>query len=171
MPQDAHGLTVTVVSAVAGQAFDHAVAGYLGYRADTPSRMAAVFVADPEFGLAHCLKGYFAMLAYKQAAVPIAHAAANDAERYTERATPRERAHLAALRLWIAGEPDRAAAVWQEILDEYPRDVVAFRLAHFVNFWLGRPDLMLASVLGVERHWSDALPGLWRDPRLSLLRA
>jgi len=37
--------------------------------------------------------------------------------------------------------------------------VLAFRLAHFINFWLGRPDLMLASVLGIERHWSDNLPG------------
>lgn len=28
-----------------------------------------------------------------------------------------------------------------------------------MNFWLGRPDLMLASVLGVERHWRPELPG------------
>ena len=159
MLQDARGLQVTAASAAAVQAFDHAVAGYLGYRADTPARMIAVFEADAEFGLAHCLKGYFAMLAYKQAAVPIAESAADDAERLTTRATPRERVHVAALRLWIAGEPDRAAAVWEEILRDHPRDVVAFRLAHFVNFWLGRPDAMLASVLGIERHWSDALPG------------
>ena len=36
---------------------------------------------------------------------------------------------------------------WEQILVEHPRDVLAFRLAHFVNFWLGRPDVMLASVL------------------------
>ena len=159
MFQDAHGLPVTAASTAAVQAFDHALAGYLGYRADIPQRMAALFDADPEFGLAHCLKGYFAMLSYKQAAVPMAEAAAADARRLTEHATPRERAHVAALQFWIDGEPDRAAAVWQQILDDHPRDVLAFRLAHFVNFWLGRPDEMLASVLGIERHWSDALPG------------
>ena len=69
-----------------------------------------------------------------------------DAERLTARATPRERAHVAALRHWVDGEPDRAAAIWEQILDEHPRDILAFRLAHFVNFWLGRPDAMLASV-------------------------
>ena len=121
--------------------------------------MAAVLDTDPAFGLAHCLKGYFAMLAYKQAAVPIAEAAAVDAQRFTERATPRERAHVAALRHWIDGAPDRAVDVWEQILGDHPRDIMAFRLAHFVNFWLGRPDLMLASVLGVERHWSAELPG------------
>ena len=159
MFRDAHGLEVTAGSAAAVDAFDHALTGYLRYRADTPQRMAAVFEADPDFGLAHCLKGYFAMLGYKQSAVPIAEAAAAEAARLTARATPRERAHVAALRRWIEGEPDRAAAIWEQILGEHPHDILAFRLAHFVNFWLGRPDFMLASVIGVERHWSDALPG------------
>ncbi len=159
MLRDAHGLEVTAGSAAAVRAFDHALIGYLGYRADTPLRMAAVFEADPEFGLAHCLKGYFAMLGYRQSLVPMAEAAAGDAARLTEHATPRERAHVAALRRWIDGEPDRAAEVWEQILAEHPRDILAFRLAHFVNFWLGRPDVMLASVLGVERYWSDDLPG------------
>jgi len=159
MFRDAHGLELTTSSAAAAQAFDRTLIGYLGYRADTPQRLAALFDADAEFGLAHCLKGYFAMLSYKQAALPVATEAAVDARRLTEQATPRERAHVAALQLWINGEPDRAAAAWEQILSEHPRDVLAFRLAHFVNFWLGRPDVMLASVLGIERHWSNELPG------------
>ena len=159
MFEDAHGLQVTAASAEAVRAFDHVLIGYVGYRADTPQRMAATFEADAEFGLAHCLKGYFAMLAYKRSALPMAEQAATDAARLTEHATPRERAHVAALRHWIDGEPDRAVAVWEHILAEHPRDILAFRLAHFVNFWLGRPDLMLASVLRVEPHWSDDLPG------------
>jgi len=159
MFQDAHGLQVTAASAEAVRAFDHVLIGYVGYRTDTPQRMAATFEADAEFGLAHCLKGYFAMLAYKRSALPMAEQAATDAARLTEHATPRERAHVAALRHWIDGEPDRAVAVWEHILAEHPRDILAFRLAHFVNFWLGRPDLMLASVLRVEPHWSDDLPG------------
>ena len=158
MFQDAHGLDVTAATAVAVQAFDHALMGYVSYRADIPQRMAALFEADPEFGLAHCLKGYFAMLSYKQAAVPIASCRCG-CRRFTERATPREHAHIAALQAWIAADRIVPAAVWEQILDDHPRDVLAFRLAHFVNFWLGRPDSMLASVLGVGRHWSGDLPG------------
>jgi tetratricopeptide (TPR) repeat protein len=159
MPKDSRGLEVTAASAAAVQAFDHAVAGYVGYRADTAQRMAAIFAADTEFGLAHCLKGYLAMLGYKQAFVPLAEAALHDARRFTQHATPREKAHVVALQHWIEGTPDRAAAVWEDIVRDHPHDILAFRLAHFTNFWLGRPDLMLASVLGVERYWSDALPG------------
>jgi hypothetical protein len=159
MLHDAHGLEVTAASAEAVAAFDHALAGYLSYRADTPQRIAAVFHADPSFGLAHCLKGYLAMLGYRQSAVPVAMEAAADAARLTAHATSRERAHVAALRHWIDGEPGRAVEVWEQILDQHPRDILAFRLAHFVNFWLGRPDLMLESVLRVGRHWTEALPG------------
>jgi hypothetical protein len=34
----------------------------------------------------------------------------------------------------------------ESILRAHPHDAVAFRLAHFVNFWLGRPQDMVASI-------------------------
>jgi hypothetical protein len=122
-------------------------------------RLGALLQADPECGMAHVLKGYFAMLAYKQAALPMAQQAASDAAGLIAHATPREQAHLAALQAWIALSPDRAASIWEQILADHPRDIVAFRLAHFVNFWLGRPGAMLASVQAVSPHWGDDLPG------------
>ncbi len=159
MYRDSHGLAVTSISEQAVHALDHAVLGYLTYRADLPDRMRAVLATDPELAMGHCLKGYLAMLGYKQALLPAAAEAAVDARRLTIHGTRREQAHVVALDAWVGGQPDRAIAIWEEILAEHPRDVLAFRLAHFVNFWLGRPDLMLASVLGVERHWTPELPG------------
>jgi hypothetical protein len=111
MHRDAHALEVTTASAIAVQAFDHALMGYIGYRADLPQRMEAPFEADPDFGLAHCLKGYLAMLSYKREALPMAEVAAADAQRLTANVTPRERAHATALLHWIDGDPDHAAAV------------------------------------------------------------
>jgi hypothetical protein len=79
MHTDSRRLQVTAVSAEAVRAFDRAIDGYLSYRADIPARLAAVFAVDPDFGLAHVLKGYFAMLAYKAAALPLARTALSDA--------------------------------------------------------------------------------------------
>src|SRR6185312_3865361 len=138
---------------------DHVIDGYLGYRADIPARMAALFEADPECGMAQCLKGYFAMLSYNQANLATARTAAADTWRLVANGTPREHAHAAALEAWAGGEPDRAAEVWEQILTDHPHDILAFRLHHFVSFWLGRPDEMLKSVLSVEKHWSEAEPG------------
>jgi hypothetical protein len=51
---DCRGLPPTTVSEQAAAALDHAVDGYLGYRADMAGRMEALLAADPDFGLAHC---------------------------------------------------------------------------------------------------------------------
>jgi tetratricopeptide (TPR) repeat protein len=157
MLKDCRGLALTTVSEQAVARFDDAVDGYLGYRADLAARMEALLEVDSAFGLAHCLRGYLTVMSFRADTLPAARAALADARRCP--GTPREQAHAAALGHWIDGDPERAAAVWDQILAEHPHDILAFRLAHFVNFWLGRPEAMLASVLSVERHWSAALPG------------
>ncbi len=158
MQHDSHELDLSTASIEAARAFDHAVAGYVTYRADAGQRLAPLLTADPEFALAHCLKGYLLMLSYKQANVGPAIGALRDARHHAASATAREQAHIAALAAWIDGAPDRAASIWDGILVDHPRDVLAFRLAHFTNFWLGRPDQMLISVRAVERAWSATLP-------------
>ena len=159
MHPDARGLPLSTASAKATAAFDHLVTGYLTYRADTPDRLKAVLEADPDFALAHCMKGYFAMLAFKHAVVPIAVEEARTALSLAADATPRERSHIAALTAWAEGELDRAIATWESILRVHPHDAVAFRLAHFVNFWLGRPQDMVASVERVIPSWSEDIAG------------
>jgi tetratricopeptide (TPR) repeat protein len=160
MQRDAQGLAISAASAPTAAAFDAAVAGYLAYRADTAQRMEACLTADPGFGLAHCLKGCLLMLTYKRANVAVAATSAAAARRcMADGATARELRHLDALDAWIAGDVEAAIAIWEAILATHPRDVVAFRLAHFLYFWLGRPDDMLASVQRIAAHWNAAVPG------------
>jgi tetratricopeptide (TPR) repeat protein len=158
MQRDIHGLPITT-GAEGAAAFDRTLMGYLKYRADAGQRLADTLAADGEFALAHCLKGYFAMLSYKQANVATAQSAAQNARQFGAKATPREQAHIAALDSWIAGDLDRALGIWEQILAEHPLDVLAFRLAHFNNFWLGRPQEMRASVERVKPKWARDLPG------------
>ncbi len=159
MHRDTRGLPITITSAKAGAVYDNLVTGYITYRADTPARLTALLEAAPDFALAHCMQGYFAMLGFKQAMVPVAVEAARTAQSLASGATPRERDHVAALTAWSEGELDRAIAIWDSILRDHPHDVVAFRLAHFVNFWLGRPLDMVASVERVIPAWSEDVPG------------
>ncbi len=159
MLKDCRGLPLTTDSPHVVEAFDHAIDGYLGYCADMAARLDALLALDPEFGMAHCLKGYLLMMAFRADLLPAARAASAAAWQGIAAGTAREHAHAGALDQWVAGAPEQAVAVWDQILESHPHDVLAFRLAHFVNFWLGRPDAMLASVLSVERAWSPALPG------------
>jgi len=157
MHLDARGLSLSIASAQAASAYDHLVTGYLSQRADIPARLTALLEADPDFVLAHCMQGYFAMMAYKQATIPNAVESARKAQSLA--ATPRERAHVAALAAWAEGDLDRTIALWESILRTHPLDVVAFRLAHFANFWLGRPQDMVSSVERVLASWSEETPG------------
>jgi len=159
MLHDARGLPISTDSAKAAAAYDYLVAGYLTQRADTSARLTALLEADPDFALAHCMKGYFAMLGFKQAVVPVAVEEARIAQSLAADATPRERTHIAALNAWAEGEMDRTIALWESILRSHPLDVVAFRLAHFANFWLGRPQDMVGSVDRVLPAWSEDVPG------------
>ena len=155
MRHDAQGLIITTSSDAGAVAFDQLVASYLKYRVDIAQRVKALLEADPDFGLAHCVEGYLAMLAYKESVVPKAIASERLARVHTARATHRERAHVDALAAWIEGDLNRAIAIWEGILRDHPRDVIAFRLAHFSNFWLGRPADMAASVERVMPAWSE----------------
>lgn len=159
--RDAQGNAVSTASAQAAGAFDHAVAGYLGFRADTGVRLGPMLEADPGFGLGHVLKGCLLMAPFDAALVPRAAESLDAARRCLSRgaATERERAHAAALGHWVEGSVGGALADWEEILDEHPRDVLAFRLHHFNAFWSGRPDRMLASVERVVPFWPADLPG------------
>src|SRR5438046_10432858 len=105
------------------------------------------------------MRCHFAMLALKQAAVSVASQEARTAQSLAAGATPRERSHVAALNACAEGELDRALTSWESILCAHPHDVVAFRLAHFVNFWLGRPQDMVASVERLIPDWSQDIPG------------
>ncbi len=154
MPTDLHGLPITTASPEAAAAFDRTMLAYFKYRADTPKHLAAALDADEDFPLAHILRGYFILLAYNQKQVPAAVEAARAARRAIAQTTSREQTHLAALDAWIAGDLDQALALWEQILAAHPLDVLAFRLAHFNNFWLGRPGAMRASIDRIDKSWS-----------------
>ena len=159
MPKDAYGLTLSTSSAEAATAFDRTVESYLKARLDTRDHMGSLLKADPELGLAHCLKGYFTMLLYKQAALPAALEAARTARQLSADATRRERMHVEALEAWAAGDLTRVLSIWEEILTVHPTDVLAFRLAHYNYFWTGRARDMLASVERIATKWGRELPG------------
>ncbi len=159
MPNDLHGLPLTTASPEAAAAFDCTLRSYFKYRVDTPTHLSRALEADARFPLAHILRGYFSLLSFNQSQVPAATEAARAARAAIAGATAREQTHLNALDAWIAGDLDLAIARWEQILAEHPLDVLAFRLAHFNNFWLGRPDAMRASIDRIEKRWSREHPG------------
>ncbi|MDB5382673.1 MAG: hypothetical protein JWO26_2305 [Rhodospirillales bacterium] len=70
MPRDAQNQLLTAASEGASGAYSYALEGYLSYRADTGQRVAAMLVADPQFGMAHVFKGYLALTPFDGTFLP-----------------------------------------------------------------------------------------------------
>src|SRR5689334_2985029 len=127
MKQDERGLPVSTDSDDAVRLFDRAVEHYLKYHVDTMALVNQAIAADPQFALAHCLKGYL-LLSAANPAYNAQVAAALQAAQANAAVTPRERRHVAAFAAWAGGALDRSFGIWRDILDTTPTDLLAFRI-------------------------------------------
>ncbi|MBL4721293.1 MAG: tetratricopeptide repeat protein [Alphaproteobacteria bacterium] len=161
MFSDERGLDLTAANADAVAHYDAMVSSYLGLCLDTGDHLKALFGADSKMPMAHCVNGYF----FKLFSVPALEAKAKDrlasARALADNATARERAHIGALDAWCQGDLIAATNRWEEILLEYPLDVMALRLAHFTHFYLGNSDQMRDSIARVLPYWDETIPGHW----------
>ncbi len=159
MFKDAQGLHLTCASEAAARAFDHVVEGYILNRNDTSQRLKGLLAEDPECALAHVMRGAFTMGAFNTGNMEFIYKCLGAAQKHSARASAREQAHVQALELWVSGDFDGTMGAWEQLGLQYPHDILAFRLHHFLGFWLGRPAAMMANVERVLPHWNSGLPG------------
>src|SRR5262249_17569971 len=160
MPKDCRGLPLTAAGAPAVEAYDRTVRAYLAFARDTGDQLKAVFKADADMPMAHCLKGYFFLLfsnpALDAKADPALAAAGKVAE--ARGANARERMHITALAAWRKGDLRKATDIWEAILIEHPLDILALKLGHFTHFYLGDGAELRDSVARVLPLWSETVP-------------
>ncbi|MDQ6828685.1 MAG: tetratricopeptide repeat protein [Gemmatimonadota bacterium] len=159
--KDAQGEPLVAANAGVAAAYDGCVAAYLGARADTRVLLAALLAADPGCVLGHCLDGYLHMLASKRSSVALARESLARAQSALPKdaALRRESLHVTALDAWSRGEMREAAAVWDQLLADFPRDAVALKVSQFVLSYLGESARMLATAARVATGWDAGVPG------------
>ncbi len=159
MFQDCRGLALTTESEEAVAAFDHVVDGYLGYRADMTPRMEALLAADPDFGMAHCLKGYLFMMGFQRRGTCRARRPALEQAR-CRTGSAREEAPHRSPGAWIDGDPDAGGRGLGPDPARAPARHPGLPPRPFRQF-LVRPaggDARLGAGAS-SAHWSAALPG------------
>lgn len=148
--RDPRGESVTTYSAEAIERLEQAIFGLLGHSADTARALAAALALDPGLVPALCLQGFAYKCLGRRDLDPAALSCLTRARDSlaARRGSERERALVAALASWCAGEPLRAARQLSASLVEHPRDLLTFKLQQALHFILGRPREMRA---GAER--------------------
>jgi len=154
---DARGLAVSAPSSAALERLQALIDDLYYYRLGVSDRLDALLKEFPEFVLAHVLKGYSLMTEGTLDAYPKARAHLRQAEALP--ANPRERLHQEALRAWIAHDSSARAAAWEQILVEWPLDMLAFRQYTGTLFWMGDKRHQAEVSAGVAGHWGAQTPG------------
>lgn len=152
MITDAFGNTTSLASDAAVAHWNETVEAILAHARSAPEQLGKTLAADPLFAQGHATKGILLLtlargelVAQAQACLSAARAAAS------ARLTPeRERRYIAALQLWLDGEPARAADVFEVVLSDWPRDALAFKLVQSIRFMIG-------DIRGMARAGATAL--------------
>lgn len=157
-PGDRLGLALTAASGEAARAFDDTVWEYVSFGRDPGSKLKRALQADPQMPMALCLQGYFFHLMALPSLATKAGSVFSSLKNNST-ATSRERAHIAALGEWCDGELERTCEVFEGILKEHPRDILALKLANYLYFYMGDAKGVRDGPAGVLPHWDGGVPG------------
>lgn len=158
---DQRGIAYTAASQEAVERFDATMDEYVHFGTETGARLKETLAVDPEFAMAHVLRGYFMQLfcvpalteKAKQSLAKARHAGDNSG------ADARERHHMDALDAWVAGDMRAALQHWEAILLDHPLDMLAVKLSQFVHFYLGDSRRLRDSIARILYAWRESVPG------------
>lgn len=156
---DAWGCALTASNADAVGAYGRTMDEYLAFGRDTGVRLKEIYAADKDMPMAHVLRGCFFNLMATPALVPKAKESLAAARQHAADCSPRERLHMDALAHWCEGEFERATDVWETLLLDDPRDVLAVKLAAYVYFYLGDAASVRDCVARILPQWNESVPG------------
>ncbi len=158
---DQRGIAYTAAGQDAVDRFDATMNAYLHFGTDTGARLKETLGADPEFPMAHVLRGYFMQLFCVAALTDkarqcLAKARESGANRGID---AREQHHVDALGAWIEGDMHAALAHWEAILLDHPLDMLAVKVSQFIHFYLGDSQRLRDSIARILYAWHPQVPG------------
>lgn len=156
---DIRGLTVSTRSRAALDRYEAAVELLNGFYLDFIATIDEALAEDPGFVMGHCFRAGVFAACNEAAVMPEVRRSLEAAEALSAHANDRERAHMAAVRAWLEGDLERAAALYGRIVQEHPHDIVALQIGHQADFFLGESRMLRDRVAQVLPHWGEGVPG------------
>lgn len=166
MTRALYDVELTTQSDAAADAIRAAVAESLEHRLSAMDRVNAALEADPDCVMALALRAAMMLQIGSNQVHPKIAATLEHAQKHAGAATRREQMHVEALRHWLAGNLTRASGVWQEVIDEWPNDILALRLHHNGCFWTGNREglrkgpMQVINTLGEDAPVSGFVMGM-----------
>ena len=119
----------------ASETYERALDQLLRFKPEVVDLAGTLITEHPEFAMGHALMAYLCLIATDVPELPPARAA--HTAMVAVPLDERETAHAAAIGAWLAGDWNRASAVLDELLRDWPTDVLALQVGHQLDFFLG----------------------------------
>ncbi|MGI9334003.1 MAG: tetratricopeptide repeat protein, partial [Gammaproteobacteria bacterium] len=154
---DARGVPVSCDGPGTLASFEQALHEFQSYFGDPLATLDAALALDPDFALGHLFRAIALLLSSEAQYLPAVRENLATAELLDMNA--RERRLATAARYWANGDLDAARLTFDEILVEYPCDVLALQAAHVTDFYCGDARALRDRVARVLPRWSESMPG------------
>ena len=146
-------LPLGTTSTQARDCHERALWHLVSFYGDPMAAFDATIAADPGWGLARIVKAVFILTLTEPAMVADARQLLSEAEPLMAGASAHERGHHAAAQLAAAGRWRDACALWDALLLDHPRDLLALTAAHLFDFYRGDARNLRARVARVLPDW------------------
>lgn len=143
--------------------FGQAAELMLGFAPDPVGMVKAVLEKSPDFIMARCFLAGAYLVASDKRRQPLLHKQYEELCARADGANAREKGHIRAIGLWVAGDLYGSSQAYADILNDFPRDIVALQFGHQTDFLLGHVSSTRDRPARVMGHWSQ------NDPQYSYI--
>jgi tetratricopeptide (TPR) repeat protein len=150
------------ISGVSGQGADvfvRALRQLQSYRGDPVATIDGALAEAPDFTLGHILRAEVFITMWERSVVADVQSTLRHLERLSPGATGRERAHIAAIRDWVAGDWEAMRRRLDRLIEEHPTDALALQVGHLADFYHGDRDNLRGRIARVLPFWNPDMPG------------
>jgi tetratricopeptide (TPR) repeat protein len=154
---DERGYAISGATGKAEEAYENALAAFQSWRSGAGEQAALALHEAPGFVMAHVLQAWTLVCSRDPASVKSARHALAAAAGLP--ANERERMHLDAIFAAVADDYEVARALLDQLLRQYPRDILALQVGHVFDYLSGDIGRLGERVGSVMRAWSGSMPG------------
>ena len=156
---DARGVPTSATNPASLEILETAIRQFQVYRGDAVETIDRALADDPDFVAGHIFRTQMHMMLWEKSVLSEVEAGLARLEALADKATAHERAHIAAIADWAAGDWEGMSARLDRIVADEPRDVVALQCGHLSDFFQGDRDNLRGRVARALPAWNGDDPG------------
>lgn len=135
-----------------------ATTSYLGSYPDTLDIVAGLVEPGQSMPMALCLQAYLIKMSGDPRLRPTLMETQARLQQDFKHLNDRELRHLRALELWTQDYFAEATVAFEALLADYPLDMIALRMAHYLHFYAGDGRALRDSIKRVFEAWPESSP-------------